>query len=215
MKSIPGRISFTLFVVSVVFLPVATNASDWPQWRGPKRDGISQETGLMKEWPKEGPKLLWQAKDIGSGYSTPSVAGDRLYLLSNTGLEDEFVLCLSAKDGKKIWSKTIGKVGEPNQNPAYPAARSTPTLVGDVLYALGSDGDLVCLKTADGTVQWQKNLRSDFGGVPGRWAYSESPLIDGNVLVCTPGGKDATMMVLDSKKGEVIWKSAVPAADPA
>src|SRR3954463_10901047 len=162
-------------------------AADWPQWRGPKRDGISQEKGLLKEWPKEGPRLVWQAKEIGSGYSTPSVVGDRIYLLSNEGTDKEFVLALSAKDGKKAWSKTIGKVGNPNQQPSYPASRSTPTIEGNVLYALGSDGDLVCLETSDGKVRWQKNLQTDFGGIAGKWAYAESPLVDGDVLVCTPG----------------------------
>src|SRR5206468_9800323 len=109
---------FITLVFLSAFSIVSTGSllgSDWPQWRGPKRDGISQETGLLKEWPKAGPKLLWQIKEIGSGFSTPSVSGEQLYLLSNTGLENEFVLALSARDGKKIWNRTLGKVGEPNQ----------------------------------------------------------------------------------------------------
>jgi outer membrane protein assembly factor BamB len=169
-------------------------AADWPQWRGPQRDGISKETGLLKGWPKEGPKQLWQEKDIGFGYSTPAVVGDHLYLLSNKG-DDEFVQSLAVKDGKQGWSTRIGKVG-PNRVPQYPGARSTPTVDGQVLYALGSDGDLVCLTTATGAQKWKKNLRSDFGGKPGAWAYAESPLIDGDVLVCTPGGKEATLVAL-------------------
>src|SRR5438132_1934223 len=96
------------FLVLSTALPVV--AADWPQWRGPQRNGISQETGLLKEWPKEGPKLLWQVKDIGSGYSTPSIVGERIYLLGNEGLENEFVQALSVKDGKKIWSTPLGKV---------------------------------------------------------------------------------------------------------
>src|SRR5919202_719781 len=97
-----------------VFSLVA-GAADWPQWRGPQRNGISQETGLLKEWPKEGPKLLWQVKDIGSGYSTPAVVGERLYLLSNRGMNDEFVQALAVADGKQVWSRRLGKVGNPNQ----------------------------------------------------------------------------------------------------
>ena len=135
---------------------VAASDANWPQWRGPERDGISRETGLLKEWPKEGPKLLWHAKNIGSGYSTPAVVGERLYLLSNQGMEDEFVKALNVKDGKEIWSTRIGKVGNPNQKPSYPAARSTPTLDGDFLYALGSDGDLVCLERSSGRGQVAK-----------------------------------------------------------
>ncbi len=189
--------------------------ADWPQWRGPQRDGVSQETGLLQEWPEAGPKLLWQAKEVGFGYSTPAVVGDRLYLLSNQGNEDEFVRSLKAQDGSLVWSTRIGKVGNPDQRPAYPGARSTPTVDGESLYALGSDGDLVCLETETGKVRWTKNLRTEFGGVPGEWAYSESPLIDGDVLVCTPGGAAATLVALDKKSGDVIWKCAVPGGDEA
>src|SRR5204863_7505674 len=133
-------------------------ASDWPQWRGPNRDGISHEKGLLPEWPKEGPKLLWQVKDLGGGYSTPAVVGERLYVIANQGLTDEFVKALQVKDGKEVWSVRLGKVGKPDQRPNYASARSTPTVDGDVLYALGSDGDLACLETATGNVRWRKNL---------------------------------------------------------
>src|SRR6185436_4178698 len=111
---------------------------DWPQWRGPNRDGISKETGLLKEWPKDGPKLLWQVTDLDDGYSTPSVVGDRLYVQSSKGIDDEFVQARDVKDGKQHLSVRIGKVGKPKQVPSYPGARSTPTLDGKNLYALGS-----------------------------------------------------------------------------
>lgn len=206
----------TAFFVVLCFAVVHTvQARDWPQWRGPDRNGISAETGLLKEWPQEGPKLLWELKDIGSGYSTPAVVGDRLYLLSNEGLENEFVQALSLRDGKRIWSSRLGNVGNPKQNPNFPAARSTPTVDGQLLYALGSDGDLACLETATGKIRWQKNLRKEFGGKPGDWAYSESPLIDGNTLVCTPGGSEATLVALNKDTGEVIWKCPVPGGDDA
>lgn len=201
-------------VMMASVLAVAATAADWPQWRGPQRTGISQETGLLKQWPKDGPKLLWQIKDAGNGYSTPSVVGDRLYLLGNKGTNDEFVQARRTDNGAVIWSTRLGKVG-PNQGPQYPGARSTPTVEGDVLYALGSDGDLVCLKIGDGAEVWRKSLRTDFGGKPGKWAYAESPLIDGDVLVCTPGGAGATLVALDKKSGNLIWKSAVPGGDPA
>src|SRR5438477_1990569 len=188
---------------------------DWPQWRGPQRNGVSQETGLLAEWPKDGPKLRWKVADIGSGYSTPAVVADRLYLLVNEGLDNEFVRALAVKDGERVWSTRLGKVGNPKQKPNFPAARSTPTVEGELLYALGSDGDLGCLETVTGKVRWQKNLRTDFSGKPGEWAYSESPLIDGEALVCTPGGSDATLVALNRKTGEVIWKSVVPGGDQA
>jgi outer membrane protein assembly factor BamB len=202
--------------ISVCLLLAASAwTEDWPQWRGLNRDGLSKETGLLKEWPKEGPKLLWQVNDLGSGYATPSVAGGRIYVLNNKGLEDEFVKALDVKDGKQVWSTRIGKVGNPDQKPNFPAARSTPTVDGTVLYALGSDGDLVCLESATGKVRWQKSLRSDFGGLAPTWAYAESPLVDGDVLACVPGGKDSTIIALNKRSGDVIWKSAVPGGDMA
>lgn len=212
-----GTIRWKIFLsVSVCLLLTASAwTEDWPQFRGPNRDGHSSEKDLLKEWPKEGPRLLWQVNNLGKGYATPSVAGGRIYLMSNQGLEDEFVSALDVKDGKKIWSTRIGKVGNPNQQPNLPAARSTPTVDGAVLYALGSDGDLVCLEVATGKVRWQKSLRNDFGGLAPTWAYAESPLVDGDVLACVPGGKDATIVALNKRNGEVIWKSAVPGGDMA
>jgi outer membrane protein assembly factor BamB len=188
------------------------HADDWPQWRGPNRDDVSREKGLLASWPDGGPKLLWKA-NVEKGYSTPSIVGDRVYLMSNKDGE-EFALALDAKDGKQVWSTKVGKVG-PNRGPQYPGARSTPTADGDSLYVLGSDGDLAHLERATGKVVWKKNLRTDFGGVPGNWAYSESPLIDGDRLICTPGGTEATLLALNKKSGAVIWKSAVPGGDAA
>lgn len=212
------KITYRAWVASatvIVFAAGASPAADWPQWRGPGRDGKSQEKGLLKQWPEQGPKLLWQVKDAGGGYSTPSVVGERLYLMGNTGLDNEFVQARSVADGKVVWTTPVGKVGNPNQRPPYPGARSTPTVDGDVLYALGSDGDLQCLETSSGNVRWKKSLRSDFGGNPGEWAYSESPLVDGDRLVVTPGGAGATLVALNKKNGEVVWKSAVPGGDNA
>ena len=193
---------------------LAAPASDWPQWRGPRRDGVSQERGLLKEWPAGGPNLLWQVNDIGDGYSTPSVVGSRVYLMSNRGFEDEFVQALSTEDGKLIWATRVGKVGNGNDF-LYSKARSTPTVDGEFIYALGSDGDLACLEAKSGKVRWQKSLRKEFGGKPGVWAYAESPLVDGDVVVVTPGGAEATIVALNKRTGAVVWKSAVPGGDPA
>jgi outer membrane protein assembly factor BamB len=202
--------------VSVTWSTGTTAATtDWPQWRGPERNGISHERGLLKQWPAEGPKLLWQVNDIGDGYSTPAVVGKRIYLMSNRGLENEFVQALSTQDGKPIWTTRVGNVGNPKQNPPYPKARSTPTVDGDFIYALGSDGDLACLEAKSGKTRWQKNIRTEFGGQPGEWAYAESPLVDGDVVVVTPGGADATMVALNKKTGALIWKSAIPGGDAA
>jgi outer membrane protein assembly factor BamB len=192
-----------------------TLMTDWPQWRGPERNGISRETGLLKEWPKNGPKLIWQANDLGDGFSTPAVAGSRIYLMSNRGMDNEFVQALSIQDGRVLWTTRVGNVGNPNQDPPFPKARSTPSVDGNFVYALGSDGDLVCLDASNGKIRWQKNLRKDFGGQPHVWAYAESPLIDGDALIVTPGGAEATIVALNKKTGAVIWKSAVPGGDAA
>jgi outer membrane protein assembly factor BamB len=204
---------FLVCALAACALTFTVRADDWPQWRGPTRTGVSKETGLLAEWPKGGPQLLWERKDVGGGYSTPAVVGDRVYFLADRN-GDEFVVALAVKDGATAWSTKVGKVG-PNKGPQYPGARSTPTVDGDQLYALGSDGDLACLAKDGGKVIWSKSLRKEFAGAPGMWAYSESPLIDGDVLVCTPGGKSATIVALKKKDGEPIWKCPVPGGDEA
>ena len=196
-------------------LNLVAATSDWPQWRGPERNGTSKERGLLKQWPAEGPKLLWQVSNIGDGYSTPAVVGNRIYLMSNRGMDNEYVQALSTSDGKVIWATRVGSVGNPNQNPPYPKARSTPTIDAGFVYALGSDGDLACLETGGGKIRWEKNLRKEFGGQPGEWAYAESPLVDGEVVVVTPGGPQATIVALNKRSGAVVWTSAVPGGDPA
>ncbi|HXG12020.1 MAG TPA: PQQ-binding-like beta-propeller repeat protein [Gemmataceae bacterium] len=200
----------SLVIVGLLALALPALAADWPQWRGPDRTGVSTETGLLKEWPEGGPPLVWKAAGLGGGYSTPAVSKGRIYVLGTRGGE-EYVFALSEKDGSHVWSARIGPIARAG----YPGPRSTPTVDGDCLYALSSDGDLVCLETASGRLLWQKNLLRDFGGRRGGWAYAESPLIDGDVLVCTPGGAQATMIALDKKTGGVIWKSAIPGGDAA
>ncbi len=207
----------TKFLLPIALLGLAANglsAADFAQWRGPLRDGHSPETGLLQEWPKGGPKLLWQVTNVTEGFSTPSVVGERIYLLGNEGAE-ESVLALNAKDGSRVWAGKLGKVGHPEQKPSYPGARSTPTVDGKFLFALGSDGDLVCLDIANGKEVWRKHLRTDFGGNYGEWAYSESPLVDGDKVIVTPGGTNATLIALNKKTGDVIWKCGVPEGSAA
>ena len=206
---------WSLLVVALLICHPLIEAADWPQWLGPKRNGISQESGLLETWPADGPTLLWRNENLGSGYSAPVAVGNRLYVLANEGLGDEFVRALEIKDGKQVWSTRIGKVGNPNQKPNYPGSRSTPTVDGDLLYVFGSDGDLACLEIATGKIRWHLNVRDKFGGQPGRWAYSESPLIDSDLLICAPGGEEATLVALDKMSGNVVWKSSVPGGDQA
>ena len=205
---------FHVALLSLVTMSNFASGEDWPQWRGAQRDGKSAEKGLLAKWPDGGPKLLWQTKNLGSGYSTPSVVGEQLFVISNQGNEKEEVIALSTINGNKLWSTTIGKVGT-NQGPQYPGARATPTVSGDSVYALGSDGDLVCLDTKHGEKKWAKNLKTDFGGLAGMWAYTESPLIDGDVLICSPGGATATVVALNKSTGVPIWKSPIAEGDAA
>jgi outer membrane protein assembly factor BamB len=211
MKSLIRYCAIFVFTAATV---TSLWANDWPQWRGPNRDGISQETGLLQQWPEGGPKLVWHVTSAGYGFSTPAVVAERLYLLGNEGITNEFVQALSVKDGQTVWRTRLGNSG-PNRGPQYPGARSTPTVDGAVLYALGSDGDLACVDLASGHVRWAKNLRTDFGGRPGNWAYAESPLVDGDRVVCTPGGSESTLIALNKNTGDVLWKSAVPGGDEA
>jgi outer membrane protein assembly factor BamB len=197
----------TTILMTLVWTSVA-RSDDWPQWRGPQRTGISKETGLLQVWPATGPALRWKATEIGTGYSSPSIVHGRVYL-QTTHNNDEFTLTLDEKTGAKIWEVPIGKVGK-NRGPQYPGTRSTPTVDGDRIYCLASDGELTCLDSAKGDTKWKKHLRQDLGGADGNWAYSESVLIDGDVLVCTPGGSDSALAALNKNTGETIWKSTVP-----
>ena len=192
-------ITFALLTIHTVI------ADDWAQWRGPQRDGISKETGLADSWPDGGPKLVWKTGDLGTGYSSPAIAGGRIYLQTTRG-EEEFVVALSEETGKPIWSSKIGTVG-PNEGPQYPGSRGTATVDGDMVYCLSSNGDLACLQVTDGKVVWTKQFRDEFGGRVGEWAYSESVLVDGDTLICTPGGEKANMVALDKTSGELKWKS--------
>jgi outer membrane protein assembly factor BamB len=130
-------------------------------------------------------------------------------------MENEFVQSRSTVDGKVIWTTRVGNVGNPNQNPSYPKARSTPTIDGNYLYAFGSDGDIACLEVKTGKIRWTKNVRKEFAGQPGKWAYAESPLVDGDLVIVTPGGPEATMVALNKKTGAPVWKSAIPNGEPA
>jgi outer membrane protein assembly factor BamB len=178
-------------------------AGDWPQWRGPDRDDISKETGLLKSWPADGPKQVWLSKEAGLGYSGFSIVDGKLFTM---GLSDDqsHLLAFDANTGKKLWSTPVGghyanKWGD--------GPRTTPTVDGAFVYTLGAQGDVLCAKVSDGSKVWGRNLVSEFNGrIPG-WGYCESVLVDGNQVVCTPGGaKDGGVMVaLDKKSGETLW----------
>jgi len=210
---------FALLIASVVTPPVVAQlpekAGDWPAWRGPNRDGLSKESGLLTSWPEDGPKLLWKIDGLGDGFSTPSVAGDRIFLMGTKGAgdakgkgKDEYLVALRESDGMRLWETLVGKM-----TGGHPGPRSTPTVDGDRLYVMSSDGKLLCADVATGKPHWTKDLRAELGGKAGGWAYTESPLIDGDTLICTPGGERATLAALDKHTGAIRWLGPVVALE--
>ena len=185
-------------------------AADWPQWRGPQRTGVSAETGLLKVWPKEGPKLLWTFKNAGLGHGSFAVVGNTLYTLGTRG-DDEIVIALDVTSGAELWTAKIAPLFVAvDQHIGWgDGPRSTPTIDGNHLYALGGQGELVCLDiAAKGKEVWRKNLPKDLGGeMMTGWGFSESPLIDGPLLLCTPGGAQGTVAALNKMTGTLVWQS--------
>lgn len=179
---------------------------DWPQFRGPNRDGISKETGLLKEWPKDGPPLAWKVKGLGTGHSSVSVVNGRIYTMGD-GPDGSYVRALEEKSGKIFWSTKLGRSGGgSDRDPNRTGTRCTPTVNGERLYVLGQYGELACLST-DGKEIWRADLVGDYGGKVQQWAYAESPLIDGDKVICTPGGRKGTMLALDKNTGKPVWQS--------
>src|SRR2546429_1891131 len=216
MTAIKNQVSTRLFRISAIALTLAAFAQkassgqfDWPQWQGPDRTAHSKETGLLKEWPKAGPPLAWKANGLGGGDSTPSVAAGRIYGMSHRGA-DEMVWALSEKDGKEMWAVRIAPALSQSWPQSKEGPSATPTVDGDRLYVMGLAGNVACLQASDGKVVWQRNLVADFGGRSPMWSYRESPLVDGDKVICTPGGEETTMVALNKLNGEAIWKSHVP-----
>ncbi|MGH9939579.1 MAG: PQQ-binding-like beta-propeller repeat protein, partial [Blastocatellia bacterium] len=161
---------------------VPSGPSDWPQWRGPARDGLSKDTGLLKQWPPSGPQQTWSISNLGEGYGSIAIRGDRVYAQGTSGSAST-VFCLNRADGKTVWSAALGpKMNEGRGN----GPRSTPTVDDDRVYALTENGDLACLRARDGSPVWRKNILKEFGGSNPGWLISESPLVDGNRLIVTP-----------------------------
>ena len=189
----------SILLVFLTVLPLA--ASDWPQWRGPNRGDISTERGLLKEWPAGGPPLTWKATGLGAGHAGISVAAGRVFTMGEKG-DTSSAIALNEADGKEIWR---AKIGKPGGGP--PGPRGTPTVDGDRVYVLGQFGDLVCLRAATGQEGWRKNFEKDFGGRCGGWNYTESPLVDEDRLICTPGSSRGSIVALNKMTGQLLWQT--------
>jgi outer membrane protein assembly factor BamB len=177
---------------------VPSGPSDWPQWRGPERNGVSKDTGLIKQWPSSGPQQAWSISSLGEGFGSIAIKGDRIFV-QGTREDLSVIFCLNRADGKTVWSAALGrKVNEGRGN----GPRSTPTVDNDRVYVLTENGDLACLRAPDGAPVWRKNILKEFGGSNPGWLISESPLIDGDRVIVTPGGRGAGMVALDKMTGQ-------------
>ena len=177
-------------------------AIDWPQWRGPNRDGINPEKNLLDVWPAEGPKLAWKAGGVGVGYSSIATSAGVVYTLGDLG-DACYLIALDAT-GKHLWKARLGDAGG---HRGYPGPRSTPTVSGGKVYALGQHADLVCFDIKTKKEVWRVNLQRDFGGrMMSGWRWSESPLVDGDKVIITPGGKDGAMVALNKDNGTIVWR---------
>jgi outer membrane protein assembly factor BamB len=189
--------------VIVLALGATVHAADWPQWRGPLRDGISSETGLLTSWPKDGPPLLWTANGLGEGYSSVAVAAGRAYTQGQRGSR-HYVAAVDVTTGAKVWETVAG--GTFNESRGN-GPRGTPTVDGARLYTLSPDGTLACLDAAGGKVIWSQNVLQKFRGSVPSWGISESPLVDGDRVIVMPGGRDGSLVALNKADGALVWKS--------
>ena len=202
--------TFALFS-ALALLPFTAGTTapeaEWPQWRGPQRNGLSTETGLLKQWPEKGPAVSWSIANLGEGYGSVALRADRMYVQGTSGAAGaakSTIFCLNRTDGKTIWSVAFGaKVDQDKGN----GPRGTPTLDGDRMYVLTENGDLACLREKDGSSVWSKNILKEFDGSNPKWLISESPLIDGDKLIVSPGGKEAGIVALDKMTGKEIWRT--------
>jgi outer membrane protein assembly factor BamB len=188
-------------IFALALLPLSDLAAgDWPQWRGPNRDGHSTDTRLLKNWPARGPRLVWKADGLGVGYSSVAIAKGRLFTLGDAK-DQSYIFALNLS-GNRVWQAPLGKTGG-----NYAGPRCTPTIAGDLVVALGQFGDLACVDARTGRELWRRSLEKDFGGRVGGWNYSESPLADDDRVVCAPGGSGGTVVALKLRSGEELWRS--------
>ena len=195
--------TFVLFATTFSLVSFSM-ADDWPQWRGPNRNNISSEKNLLQSWPATGPKLLWTFKDAGVGYSGPAIVGNNLFMMGVQN-ESESIFALDTNTGKQLWSTPIGK---PYTNKWGGGPRSTPTFDSGKVYGISGEGDLICVDSKSGKKEWLVSLAKELEGkVMKIWGFSESPLIDGDKLVCSPGGSKGSIAALDKNTGKVLWRS--------
>lgn len=175
---------------------------DWPQWRGPERDGKSASTGINTDWESKPPKLLWMAEGLGKGYASVSIADDTLYTTGNFSEFGQAVVAMDLKEKKVLWQQLITDAIPKH---GYEGSRCTPTIDGDRLYVVMSDGTVACLKRAGGEILWKRSLQEDWDGNKPQWGFAESPLVDGDNVIVAPGSKGSLLVALDKMTGDQEW----------
>ncbi len=197
-----------LWAVAIIMTPALASGTDpvredWPQWRGPNRDGVSRETGLLVDWRSRKPQRIWQVP-LGTGFSSFAVADGRLYTLASLDRR-EYVFCLDAADGRTLWRVPSGATHRDTSGGDGP--RSTPTVDGDRVYTLGAEGLLQCLNAEDGTVRWKHDVLKEFGAENLNWGVSMSPLLNGDQLLVNVGAKGASIVAFNKYTGKVDWRA--------
>jgi len=193
--------AFVCCFVMTGVLGAAAQENSWPQFHGPNRDNLSTETGLLKKWPENGPDLLWTAKKLGFGYSSASIASGMIFTAGD--IKNKTLVTALDMKGRIIWQEQNGEAWLGS----YPGSRGTPTIDGDRLYHENPHGDVVCMEAKTGKKIWTVNILEKFKGVNLPWALSESLLIDGDNVICCPGGPQTCMVALDKHTGKIVWKA--------
>ncbi|MEK6237828.1 MAG: PQQ-like beta-propeller repeat protein, partial [Planctomycetales bacterium] len=197
--------------VAVLALLTISNlcvGDDWPQWRGPRRDNISNETGLLQQWPKEGPPLSWRVEGLGTGIASIAVRDGAIFVLGYVG-EHEYLTALDETTGRRRWATRLGPAVRENRLMRHRCQRM-PTVDEELVFALSGTGSLCCLRVEDGVEVWRKDYAKDFQVTPPRYGILDNPLVDGDRLICMPGGPKSALVALNKQSGEVIWKCSTP-----
>jgi outer membrane protein assembly factor BamB len=197
-----GALTLLVLLLKATDQASAVNGN-WPQWRGPNRDGISSEMGLLQSWPEGGPRKIFTATGMGGGFSSVAVTGGRIYTLGDRR-DGQYALAFNEADGKPLWATRVGEVHQDE----YGGPRSTPTVDGNLVFVMASEGTLVALESATGRHLWSKSLTRDYAASTPGWLFAESPLVDGPNVMVSPGSRRAAMVALEKTSGKEIWRSA-------
>lgn len=193
----------SILAICLLMSALALHAQNPTLWRGPHGNGTYDETGLLKSWPAEGPALLWSFDQLGTGFSSPVVVDGKIYISGTEG--DTGYIYVLDNGGKLLWKAPYGK----EFVESYPGSRSTPVIMGDLMYQCTGLGEVICLDASKGTVKWKKDMAKEYGGKAPQWAYNETFAIEGDKIFITPGGPGHTIVALNRKTGAQIWSTNI------